>query len=309
MRHITPRKAALIFTAILFSVVIIYFAAAERVEDEKVVTPKQTAFAVISEITALDSDGDGLRDWEEELWKSDPHNPDTDGDGTNDNDEVSSGRSPVVAGPDDVLENGIGFFDNTESIHKENTKIDILAQDLFVDYIDLKKQNNLNTKSEQELVERLINESAGTFDFSKYTTGSFTTVENGEAADAAYKASIDLAFTDFSKVTENELVVLTNALDTNDSKEFEKLDFSIEIYSRVITNLTKTHVPNNARFIHADLLNGLNYFTEIIKDMRNVEGNTVSAIAAVNGYFDGEDYLLGVLTELNTYFEKRGLNK
>ncbi|TSC71748.1 MAG: hypothetical protein G01um101470_508 [Parcubacteria group bacterium Gr01-1014_70] len=35
-----------------------------------------------------DSDGDGLKDWEEILWKTDPRNPDSDRDGLNDNEEA-----------------------------------------------------------------------------------------------------------------------------------------------------------------------------------------------------------------------------
>lgn len=49
----------------------------------------------------IDSDGDGLLDWEELLWGTDPNNPDTDGDGTNDGDEVRMGRDPLVPGPND----------------------------------------------------------------------------------------------------------------------------------------------------------------------------------------------------------------
>ena len=47
---------------------------------------------------AIDSDHDGLRDWEEVLWKTDSKIADTDGDGTNDGDEVKAGRNPLIAG-------------------------------------------------------------------------------------------------------------------------------------------------------------------------------------------------------------------
>jgi len=50
-----------------------------------------------------DSDNDGLKDWEEALWKTDPQNPDTDGDGTPDGKEVAEGRNPAIPGPDDYL--------------------------------------------------------------------------------------------------------------------------------------------------------------------------------------------------------------
>jgi hypothetical protein len=52
--------------------------------------------------TALDnpdSDGDGLSDYDEvKKWKTDPMRPDTDGDGFPDGEEVSNGYNPLGAG-------------------------------------------------------------------------------------------------------------------------------------------------------------------------------------------------------------------
>ena len=45
-------------------------------------------------IDELDSDLDGLPDWKELILGTDTKNPDTDGDGTNDGDEVKQDRNP-----------------------------------------------------------------------------------------------------------------------------------------------------------------------------------------------------------------------
>ncbi len=45
----------------------------------------------------IDSDGDGLSDWEEvNVFKSDPYNADTDGDGVPDGEELKQGRNPAT---------------------------------------------------------------------------------------------------------------------------------------------------------------------------------------------------------------------
>jgi len=53
-----------------------------------------------------DPDQDGLTNAEEVLWNTDPFNPDSDGDSFKDGEEVSSGHSPLIPGPDDLINSG-----------------------------------------------------------------------------------------------------------------------------------------------------------------------------------------------------------
>src|SRR3989344_6715792 len=50
-----------------------------------------------------DADEDGLSDTDESYWNTDFQNPDTDGDGFMDGEEVSSQHDPLEPGPSDVL--------------------------------------------------------------------------------------------------------------------------------------------------------------------------------------------------------------
>lgn len=51
----------------------------------------------------IDSDKDGLPDYLEAIYGTDSHNPDTDGDGYLDGEEIMSGYDPLKAGPDDKI--------------------------------------------------------------------------------------------------------------------------------------------------------------------------------------------------------------
>ena len=57
----------------------------------------------VSQESFKDSDNDGLRDWEEELYHTNPNNPDTDGDGYLDGEEINSGHNPLIKAPGDKL--------------------------------------------------------------------------------------------------------------------------------------------------------------------------------------------------------------
>lgn len=72
---------------------------------------KSASFAIIGVQTPLpspdaDPDHDGLTNREESYWNTDPFNPDTDGDGFKDGEEVASGHDPLIPGPNDLLNNG-----------------------------------------------------------------------------------------------------------------------------------------------------------------------------------------------------------
>ena len=57
----------------------------------------------VLEAVDQDVDKDGLDNREESYWNTDFQNPDTDGDGFLDGEEVASGHDPLKPGPDDIL--------------------------------------------------------------------------------------------------------------------------------------------------------------------------------------------------------------
>ena len=61
-------------------------------------TVEKTDPALLAEVSR-DTDSDGLKDWEEVLWKTAPQNADSDGDGMPDGAEVAAGRDPNKKGP------------------------------------------------------------------------------------------------------------------------------------------------------------------------------------------------------------------
>lgn len=56
----------------------------------------------VIESQTKDSDNDGLQDWQEDLYKTDYLNPDTDGDGYLDGEEINSDHNPLVKAPGDT---------------------------------------------------------------------------------------------------------------------------------------------------------------------------------------------------------------
>jgi len=63
----------------------------------------------------IDSDQDGLSDAMEALYKTDPNNYDTDGDGYKDGDEVANGYDPIIKSPDDKIDHSVTTINTASS--------------------------------------------------------------------------------------------------------------------------------------------------------------------------------------------------
>ena len=88
----------LLITILVVGIVaFIFIKKSNSTEYQKEITaPKEKV--VLGSVVYNDADGDGLLNWEEALWGTDPDNPDTDGDSFSDGTEVKNGYNPSGQG-------------------------------------------------------------------------------------------------------------------------------------------------------------------------------------------------------------------
>jgi hypothetical protein len=102
MSYLSSHKNLFLSAAFALLILAIGLVVNKRSEQEPVVAPQNlskqtTEISTTTSMTDRDSDVDGLPDWEEHLYGSDPLKFDSDGDGTPDGQEVKEGRSPAKA--------------------------------------------------------------------------------------------------------------------------------------------------------------------------------------------------------------------
>ena len=131
------------------------------VNEKKVDLNKQLLFATTNlSDSDEDTDNDGLKNWEETLWKTDKHNPDIDGDGTSDGDEIKAGRDPTRAGPDDALVGNASKLIVSENNYDPDNlnETDKFTQKFFTSYIYSRGSSPLTAASQEALVRELADE-------------------------------------------------------------------------------------------------------------------------------------------------------
>jgi len=168
-----------IIVLIMISLIVIILAALNRSQVEPDATKAELQDNVYasdanldtyteSNIAALDTDGDGLPDWQEILTNTDPRNSDTDGDGTSDSRELEFGRDPTIAGPDDQREKTSLNSENPTDPDTESTISEEVSKNLFANAVFLSNNDSLTEDNVNTLVDNLIGSVQNTFTYKEY---------------------------------------------------------------------------------------------------------------------------------------------
>jgi hypothetical protein len=262
---------------------------------------------VLNNIIKKDSDNDGLKDWEEELWGTDPNNEDTDGDGTKDGEEVDADRNPLKAGPGDVLDVNLTkeSYNNSISQNTKLTTTDKFAQSFFQDYLSLKESGVLiDENSKNALIESAV---SSAFDseayLREYESSDLNLLEDvGEVVTRDYGNTLGYIIFKNLVETESEMDILNSSLSNNNPEEIKKLSSSVSGYKNISKESLSMLVPKDATKIHIDLIESADYIAKNIEDISVLYEDPVRAIAGISEYEQNITLFKKILQDFESYF-------
>lgn len=259
--------------------------------------------AVANKVSSLDADSDGLKDWEESLWKSDPKDKDTDGDGTEDGEEVRQSRNPVVKGPNDSMGSTTASLSATTT-DEELTKTDAFAREFFTRYFDLKKNGSeIDQALEQSLVREMLQSTSLGIDAKRYSVKDVKTVAETPESIRAYGNALGAALTrNTPKGAKPEYEIFAKAMSDDDEEALRALDPIIQGYSKLLGEYSRMSVPSGAAIAHMNLLNVVSSILEDVRAMRAVFEDPVRTYAGIADYQNTVVALVNAIREVNAYF-------
>lgn len=267
------------------------------------------AVAVIqNKILEQDTDRDGLKDWEETLWKTDSKNPDTDGDGTPDGQEVKDGRDPTKAGPNDKMNIAAPTVPKTT---KPLTASDQFSRELFSRYVQIKQSGSgepADFQNYSDLVNTYIEKESAAQPIKTYGAADFRVIGNAASKDTVrYADQLGAIFVnDKSPDFENELVVLERATDNGNPAELNKLDKNIAAYKKIRTGLLQMPVPDLFLPNHLALTNAVETIIFGIESMKLTFSDPIKAIAGLKNYPDAASSFLPLLRSIGDGLDGSG---
>ena len=258
------------------------------------------------EVLDIDSDSDGLKDWEETLWKLDPHNPDTDGDGIPDAEEVKKKITEIDAKSEteDSNENGI----EGES-YTTDTETDIISKKLFAEYINLKQSGNFNEESVAAVANNLVAEELNNKKVIQYyfPKDIKTFPSDNKVLLKSYGNSFALIRTKYQKqYLENPLVKEGETANLVDPEFLKGLIRVSEVYKNMAVELSRIAAPKDLFQTHMEILNNYMASSDGLKELSLLSSDPVMGMIGTQRHMEAEGKEKTLLNELAKYlFENK----
>lgn len=244
-----------------------------------------------------DEDGDGLKDWEEAIFRTDKANPDTDGDGTNDGEEVNKGRDPLVPGPND-------FITPKQEAKKSALSAPNITNDFAEKFLRAPLaqiisggQPTVDPSAVEAYTERLLNRSV-LASAPQITGGEIKTgVNDAPEAIQEYFHSFSAIFLSLKARGKNEIDVVTQAFQSQEYEPLANLAAYDTAYEKAVLQLKTLAAPPSLKEFHVSIINYLLKFKLSVAMIKNAESDPIQAMLAINERLKLND-------EFNAYLQK-----
>lgn len=277
-------------------------------------------------LAVSDSDNDGLRDWEEALWKTDKNNPDSDNDGTKDGEEVRVGRDPSKPAPDDLFASATDVkMENVsgEDYVPPDTVTDALIEDFLEQYFELKKNTTgeLTEESKYSFINSVVNNISfqGAKKPMEHKIGELQILpeilENNASLNSLREYGNELAQVFVNAIkngSENELDIINEAFaegqDRDKAEKFvERLMPITSNYKNIIDELLRMKVPDSIANIHLEMINEYEKINASLLNISLFFTDTILAITGISSYTHSTNKINVLGIELTDVFSKKGI--
>lgn len=252
-----------------------------------------------------DTDGDGLSNWEEELWGTDINNPDTDGDGTSDGDEIAQNRNPHIPAPNDTLAETKLSFDSGSTT---TTPTDLLARDILLGTLLLNQSGNRSPEERQRLLEEAFADRLSELPAPQQASADDLTVvsDNGANARQYHDALVEVLTTYTPEDRRKELLGIYEVVE--EGVVSQDLSGISRAHGERAQRLIDTPVPQTAAPFHLAIVN---YFYQLSQSVtmfsQDPAPDIMFLLAAAHTYQELVEGELSIHESITNYFSDYGI--
>jgi hypothetical protein len=201
---------------------------------------------VVKDLIDSDSDNDGLADWEEAIWGLDPSNPDTNGNGISDKDELAITQERLKT----ATSTGLDASSESET----GLKTDSFAEQVVKLVSALQASGQLGSENQDAVADQVRVYAENGQPTQTYSAKDIKTVRDSKAAIDTYAQGFAQALK-INPISDDDINLLTQF----DPDQFELLQTRYSAastkYQTLLTSLTNIPIPESMVFEHVAFLN------------------------------------------------------
>lgn len=260
----------------------------------KSATPKNEPLLVITEeeqekisLGTEDPDNDGLSNWEEALWGTNPNIADSDGDGTLDGIEIAARRNPLVNADDDAL-NTYPIVPSDEAAGEgTGTRSDAVSRTFMSHLYHIGTQGNPSIDDIAVLEDIITNEVVQNIPYAAHTQDDITIDTSGDVEEllrtyANTLASSLLAYDELG--APYEITLITDAIESGNLSGLSELDRFIVFFTDMHDTLHALPVPSALANTHLEIINTLYAIHTSLTYVHDMHTDTVIGLTGLTTY-------------------------
>ncbi|MBP6883805.1 MAG: hypothetical protein KBC06_01040 [Candidatus Pacebacteria bacterium] len=299
------KKATLIVGAILF-LAVIFFLKNESIYKNKASQEAGLTYGniAVQDLLSKDTDLDGIQDWEESLWGTDPTKKDTNDDGTPDSTEIAKMKT----------ERELATGDEANVPDDANlTQTDKFSRELFSTVAALNQAGEIDDNTIEKLSTSLNDQIKNVTPKKIYLISEIEiSTDNNPQAYQAYSSSLDALFKKtYTQKTENVLDILKEFIGDGDNVNTEalmKLDPIIDQTSKFMNGMVLIKVPSAISQEHLDVVNSLERLNETLSNIQKYENDVIVAMGGVSKFEENNNLYQASIDKLLNAMTKKLTN-
>ncbi len=244
-------------------------------------------------INEVDTDGDGLKDWEELIWKTDPNNPKTHEGYENDSAYVSAQLALMKNNPSVYA--GMGPIETTEDLSKQ----------LFEEYLLLKQTGNLTPDDIARLTQRIRLNIESSTDISFYSADKLKTFPSSDKQ-KLQKYADELSNT-INQYTTLYMQQVQNSNITNTTVLNEIVGLGADIYLRLSESIMKMEVPIELASTHTQYANDLRKSSVSLDGLLSQSKDPLQSIVGLQKHTDAQNSRQGTANTISNFLIQNGI--
>lgn len=272
------------------------------------VVEAQSAEELLREYATKDSDADGLADWQESLYGTDPYNAESFQPGMLDGEAVAQGliEPRVTVRPADTETDP----DSIPGIAAAPSSLtDRFAQALVQQYLMNRGENPPTQEEILSFVSAAVTElSATSASPDRFGMTDIVAGGSGSAALASYAAAAEGVFLrEAAPAEKNELFFFSDAL-KGDTSALGEIEAIAGMYRDLANGLMEVPVPQEARQAHLAIANALAHLAEASEDMAAMEEDPLRALLGISIHDRYTDDWLAGFSNMSAVFRASGVS-